>query len=440
MNCEEIRERLDEYVDDELDPETRASVVDHIAACDACRSELARLQTTVSLVRGLPRESAPSWIRDGVSETIRQEYVPAPRPILIRRLWPVAAAATIALVIYVAAPRAPKRSEYAAAPAAGTEMYALKSEEAEEEARRLPASAPQPKLDELRDKDALGLSFADAELGGKEEAAEREDRLLAELADDNGYAYLKSLAPTEAEEVDRLAGVAGGPSEEGKTVADLRGADWATLAKKGVTTDDLKRKGGIELTVMVVDPANDSKTIIKTLAKNAAGPVRQVNENLILADVPTAKLSAVVEGLARAKLLTWESAMTELRKQGLQVVKLDTAWRYERDFKQAEKAGAALALRASRKRISERAGALAREPVREETEARKYRVLEESIAIYRAPEMPLAYGLGGGGTAQETIRLVVNLKQKGAGVTDTAKRAISGKLESDALEAEGAEK
>ncbi len=118
MKCEETKQFLSEYLDDELDPETRAAVMEHIASCEICRAELAGLQATVSLVRELPSETAPDQMRQKIAERIRLEAVPVRRPALIHRIWPLAAAATIALVIIIATPRPAKPVDYARGPAA----------------------------------------------------------------------------------------------------------------------------------------------------------------------------------------------------------------------------------------------------------------------------------------------------------------------------------
>jgi len=59
MNCQAASDRLGEYLDGELTDELRAQVQVHLDGCDACRQELARLQTLVADLQAEPVPSAP---------------------------------------------------------------------------------------------------------------------------------------------------------------------------------------------------------------------------------------------------------------------------------------------------------------------------------------------------------------------------------------------
>ena len=53
MNCDEIAELLDGYVDDELPPDQRAAVEAHLAGCGACRTQcddLAGLKEDLAMI------------------------------------------------------------------------------------------------------------------------------------------------------------------------------------------------------------------------------------------------------------------------------------------------------------------------------------------------------------------------------------------------------
>lgn len=52
LSCEEVLERLSDYVDDELSPDERASVDTHLAGCDVCERFGGRF---ASIVRGLKK-------------------------------------------------------------------------------------------------------------------------------------------------------------------------------------------------------------------------------------------------------------------------------------------------------------------------------------------------------------------------------------------------
>ena len=59
MSCQEIRQNLDDFVDEELSEQERLRVEQHLAACDACRQELAELRSLLEAARGLGPEVAP---------------------------------------------------------------------------------------------------------------------------------------------------------------------------------------------------------------------------------------------------------------------------------------------------------------------------------------------------------------------------------------------
>lgn len=67
MSCEEIRDLLVDFADDELDDVQAESVSLHVSACEECRSELQRLRRSLALARsaweGLAGEHAVSTTR-----------------------------------------------------------------------------------------------------------------------------------------------------------------------------------------------------------------------------------------------------------------------------------------------------------------------------------------------------------------------------------------
>jgi hypothetical protein len=108
MSCHDARERLSDLLDDSLEPEARAQVDAHLAACADCRRELDRLRATVSLLRAVERPHAPAGFVDRVLEAARP--TPWSRRLLdwlaaVRLLrFPVEAAAVVlvaSLAVYV---------------------------------------------------------------------------------------------------------------------------------------------------------------------------------------------------------------------------------------------------------------------------------------------------------------------------------------------------
>ena len=59
MNCEEVQSKLSEYFENLPDPETMASIGDHLSGCDRCRTEAEELTQTLQLVKALPEVEPP---------------------------------------------------------------------------------------------------------------------------------------------------------------------------------------------------------------------------------------------------------------------------------------------------------------------------------------------------------------------------------------------
>ena len=105
MNCEQIRERLDELLDGELSDRDKQAVEQHVATCDACRAELDALRQTTDLVRSLPRAEAPAGLAQSVRASIAQQAAARSRATLWRWArvggWLAAAATLVVVIRYV---------------------------------------------------------------------------------------------------------------------------------------------------------------------------------------------------------------------------------------------------------------------------------------------------------------------------------------------------
>ena len=104
MECRESQEELSAYLDGELSLEQRTRVEEHLSGCETCRAELQALRDTVALVGGLPRAKAPESLADAVARRIREPASAAQRISWGRMLWPAAAAACVAVLLYVHQP------------------------------------------------------------------------------------------------------------------------------------------------------------------------------------------------------------------------------------------------------------------------------------------------------------------------------------------------
>jgi anti-sigma factor RsiW len=50
-SCQKVNSFIADYLDDELDPETRRKFVDHVADCNSCHAFLEEYKATVDFVR-----------------------------------------------------------------------------------------------------------------------------------------------------------------------------------------------------------------------------------------------------------------------------------------------------------------------------------------------------------------------------------------------------
>jgi len=71
MDCRDIREKLDDYLEGELSPEEKGLVEEHLGACQECTLSLSELQKTVQHVRSLEEVEPPPWLTKKVMEEIR---------------------------------------------------------------------------------------------------------------------------------------------------------------------------------------------------------------------------------------------------------------------------------------------------------------------------------------------------------------------------------
>jgi anti-sigma factor RsiW len=84
MKCEEVREKLSEYLEEALDPEAAVLVREHLAGCASCREELRALDETRRAVTDLPSLHPPAGFTQRVMARVREE---ADRPNLFHRLF-----------------------------------------------------------------------------------------------------------------------------------------------------------------------------------------------------------------------------------------------------------------------------------------------------------------------------------------------------------------
>lgn len=110
MRCSRAQDELSAYLDEELDARAREELRGHLQGCAACRAALDELRRTVESVRALPPAAAPAGFREGVMAKLQETPAPAAEPVetfrapIWRRLWPVAAAIFVAVMISILYP------------------------------------------------------------------------------------------------------------------------------------------------------------------------------------------------------------------------------------------------------------------------------------------------------------------------------------------------
>ena len=70
MNCDELVERVTDYLEDAMGAEDRARLDDHMGPCYVCRAYLGMVHVTLRLVSSLPAELLP----DELESTLLAQY------------------------------------------------------------------------------------------------------------------------------------------------------------------------------------------------------------------------------------------------------------------------------------------------------------------------------------------------------------------------------
>lgn len=126
MTCEDVRDRLDDYVDGELAQGERAVLASHLTGCSACREQERGLRRLLAEAAALPRETAPArelW--PGIAERLRPPVLAFPKRSTSFQPLTLAAAAAVLIVLSSAVtwrvarrPLAPVASRFVTAPTA----------------------------------------------------------------------------------------------------------------------------------------------------------------------------------------------------------------------------------------------------------------------------------------------------------------------------------
>ncbi len=72
-DCREVRDLSSDYIEDELDEESRKRISKHLAWCPPCSAFVNTLRATVNMLRSTPRHDAPEGFPDRVRDAVRNE-------------------------------------------------------------------------------------------------------------------------------------------------------------------------------------------------------------------------------------------------------------------------------------------------------------------------------------------------------------------------------
>ncbi|HHV97235.1 MAG TPA: hypothetical protein GXX37_12330 [Clostridiaceae bacterium] len=70
MNCEQVKDSISHYIDNELDEKECSEFEKHIKSCEACRNELNEILETVELLRSIPQVELPSNFKQELHEKL----------------------------------------------------------------------------------------------------------------------------------------------------------------------------------------------------------------------------------------------------------------------------------------------------------------------------------------------------------------------------------
>jgi anti-sigma factor (TIGR02949 family) len=101
MECDEVRPKLDPYIDGEIPAAERGEVARHVATCPLCRGESEALLRLRDAIRGqVPQHAAPEELRSRIRFELRRAAPEtAPGPARASRLLAYAASVLLSLAI-----------------------------------------------------------------------------------------------------------------------------------------------------------------------------------------------------------------------------------------------------------------------------------------------------------------------------------------------------
>ena len=104
MECREIQENLNNYIEGLFPPETVRLYEEHFALCSKCSGDLSDLRRSIELVTGLEEIEPPQWLTQKVMARVREEAASKQKKGIFENLFssfnlPLKAAAGFAIVV-----------------------------------------------------------------------------------------------------------------------------------------------------------------------------------------------------------------------------------------------------------------------------------------------------------------------------------------------------
>ncbi|OGW32720.1 MAG: hypothetical protein A2X59_12095 [Nitrospirae bacterium GWC2_42_7] len=105
MECREVQDNLNNYIEGMLPSEALKSFEEHIATCTICSESLADLRKSIELVKGLEEIEPPQWLTQKVMAKVREEDVQQKKGIfkrlssLFKLNMPLKAVAAVAIAV-----------------------------------------------------------------------------------------------------------------------------------------------------------------------------------------------------------------------------------------------------------------------------------------------------------------------------------------------------
>ncbi|MCI0342982.1 MAG: zf-HC2 domain-containing protein, partial [Planctomycetales bacterium] len=220
MSCAEVREKIQDLLDERLAGAERESLANHLAGCAACSAEREALRATRDLLRAHGAVKAPAALAPAVAAAIRADLAARARPRILKlgRPGPIlttfavaASVLVLALLVRDVPPPAPAPGGAAQAsrPAAAAEPVLEESARA----REVLAVEKKPKADQAAGSDAPEDAIsprkdaAGAKLGkALERDAEIQDRMKAEGKEAAGAEELEKRVEESRQGLDKAPG------------------------------------------------------------------------------------------------------------------------------------------------------------------------------------------------------------------------------------------